>query len=133
MAQQKKLSGINIQFPISQLIVEGRKVVETRTYPIPAKYINQEMVLVETPGKKGKFKARMIAIVKFGESFRYENRKQFYADSGRHCVTPESVWAWTDSKGKWGWPVTVVKVFKTPISPKKRTGIQYTTGLRIPG
>ena len=33
MGKKKSYVGINIQFPISQLIVDGKKTIETRTYP----------------------------------------------------------------------------------------------------
>lgn len=49
--KKRTLCGINIQFPISQLIVDGSKTIETRTYPIPDHYIGKEMILIETPGK----------------------------------------------------------------------------------
>jgi hypothetical protein len=73
----KLLPGINIQAPISSLIVSGQKVVETRTYKIPEKYLDKELYLVETPGKSGKFKARVIAIIKFTNCFQYKNIKEF--------------------------------------------------------
>lgn len=125
------LTGINIQFPISQLIIEGKKTIETRTYPIPENYINQEMALVETPGKSGKFKSRVIAVIKFGPSFQYKNKKVFYTDTPKHCVTSDSIWAWDDKKPKWGWPVKVIVILKNPIPLNKRSGIQYTKNISI--
>ena len=100
--------GINIQFPISNLIADGFKTVETRTYPIPKNYLNQEMYLVETPGKRGKFKARAIAIIKFTGCFEYLSKKEFRKDQTRHCVEKESLWDW-DEKAKWGWEVKLIK------------------------
>lgn len=129
--KKKTLTGINIQFPISSLILSGKKTIETRTYPIPAHYIGQEMALVETPGKEGKFKARAIAIIKFGPSFRYKSKTEFYADSSYHCVTPNSPWAWDAKKGKWGWPVQVIKILKNPKQISKRVGIKYTNNIEI--
>lgn len=129
---KKILTGINIQYPISQLIISGEKTIETRTYPIPPSYINQEMALVETPGKDGSFKSRIIAVIKFGPSIEYSSKKDFYADSIRHCVTPKSVWAWDNSKGKWGWPILYLKILKSPIPLRnKRLGIKYTKDLEI--
>jgi hypothetical protein len=124
-------SGINIQFPISNLILSGKKTIETRTYPIPSHYINQEIILVETPGKSGKFKSRAIAIIKFGPSFEYKSKKDFYSDTIRHCVTSDSPWAWDAKKGKWGWPVQIIKTFRAPIIIKKRLGIKFTKNLEI--
>ena len=113
--EKKLYTGINIQWPISQSIFLGDKTIETRTYPLPQKYLNQEMLLVETPGPKGKFKARIIAIIKFTTCFKYKSKKSFYEDYSRHLVDKDSPWSWQE-KDKYGWRVEVVK----KISPYKR-------------
>lgn len=129
MEGKKEYSGINIQWPISELILSGKKTIETRTYPIPKKYLNEEMILIETPGKKGKFKSRMRAIIKFTDCFEYKSKSSFYRDSARHCVTPNSEWAWQPERGKWGWIVVVVKVFESPMALQKRSGIKFSSGI----
>jgi hypothetical protein len=128
---KKTFSGVNIQYPISRDILDGSKTIETRTYPLPQKYIGQPLALIETPGSKGKFKARIVGIVEFGESFQYENAEAFYADVARTKVDRDSLWAWKDEKPKWGWPVKVIKLFDTPIIPNKRPGIVFATGLEL--
>ena len=125
------ISGINIQAPWTTLLLDGKKTIETRTYPIPKHYIDQELVIIETPGKKGKFRSRMIGLIVFGESFRYESSTEFYADFSRHFVTKESAWAWHNTKPKWGWPVQVVKQFKKAIPLEKRGGIKFTKNIKI--
>ena len=95
-------------------------------YPIPDDYIGKEMALVETPGKSGNFKSRIIAIVQFGQSFKYNSKSEFYRDADKHCVTENSLWAWDSKKGRWGWPVKVICAFTHPIATKKRLGIKYT-------
>src|SRR5262245_57207558 len=89
-------SGINIQWPISRLILSGEKTIETRTYPIPKKYIGMDMLLIETPGKRGAFKARIVGIIKFQDSFYYESKNEFLKDVGLHFVDEKSEWGWTD-------------------------------------
>lgn len=131
MKNKKTYTGINIQYPISQLILSGEKTIETRTYPIPKKYIGQEMLMIETPGKSGKFKARIIAIIRFDECFKYLNSREFYKDVKRHCVTPDSPWAWSDEKPKWGWSLNVIRLMK-PRNLRKRSGIVFSTGLSLP-
>lgn len=127
---KKTYSGINIQWPISELILSGKKTIETRTYPIPPHYLNKEMILIETPGKKGKFKARMRGIIVFTDCFEYKSKAAFYRDSKKHCVTPDSEWAWKD-KPKWGWEVSVRKVFDNPPPLQKRTGIKFSQAIAI--
>ena len=128
----KTYTGINIQYPISSLILSGEKIIETRTYKIPDKYLNQEMLLIETPGKEGKFKARVAAIIKFTECFKYKSKTQFYNDKKRHHVSEDSVWEWK-KKDKWGWKVSVIKIFTPPkeLPHKMKKGIVYTTDIII--
>lgn len=125
----KTYTGINIQWPISRLILSGQKTVETRTYPIPAKFLNKEMILIETPGKLGRFKSRMCAIIKFTDCFEYDSRESFYEDSSRHRVDPNSPWAYDEAKGKWGWEVEVCRLISPHGAINKRIGIKYTTNL----
>jgi len=122
-------TGINIRYPISRLILEGSKSVETRTYPIPKHYIGRTLLMVETPGTTGKFKARIVAKITFGESFRYASKAAFYRDISRHQVGPDSPWAWIESKPKWGWPIKKVERLRTPIQTRKRLGIKFTKDL----
>lgn len=122
-------SGINIQYPISRLIVGGTKTIETRTYPIPKEYIGQKLLLIETPGTTGSFKARIIGTVVFGESFEYRSRSEFYKDSARHCVTPDSPWKWNSQKPKFGWPVLKCSLFAKPYLLNKRKGIKFTRNI----
>ena len=125
----KSYTGINIQYPISGEILAQKKTIETRTYPIPQKYIGKTLLFVETPGTKGKFKSRIVAKIVFAESFPYKSKSEFYADVGRHLVTSSSPWAWSDDKPKWGWVVKKITLLKTPVALKKRIGIKFTNGL----
>ncbi len=123
---KRTYSGINIQYPISRLILSGDKTVETRTYRIPSKYIGVPLLLVETPGVSGEFRSRAIALITFDESFRYANKSEFYEDFKRHLVDRNSPWAWVSSKGKWGWPILNVSPLRTSLPIKKRLGIKFT-------
>ena len=126
---RSKYVGINIQFPISKEILAGGKTIETRTYPIPPAYLGVTLLMVETPGKTGRFKSRIVARIRFSKCFLYRSKKQFYADSNKHRVTPESPWAWQD-KPKWGWIIESVVPLAKP-RPAGRIGIRYTKCLEI--
>ena len=126
---QKTKPGINIQFPISSLIVSGEKTVETRTYKIPEHYLNQEIYLIETPGKKGIFKARAVAIIKFTNCFKYKNKKEFHLDFLNHKVEKGSEWDWRE-KDKWGWEVKLIKKIP-PIEIMQSRGIVFTKDIVI--
>lgn len=127
----KEYSGINIQWPISAKILSGEKTIETRTYPIPNKYIGRELILIETPGKRGKFKSRMIGIIRFTRCFRYEKFEDFHRDQERHLVGPDSDWAWNPNKEKWGWETEVIDVFASPKPLQKRSGVRFSTGIKL--
>lgn len=129
--KRRLIPGINIQWPISELIMNRKKIIETRTYPLPEHLIGKELAVIETPGRKGKFKARVIGVVKFQRSFQYKTKKDFYADSAKHCVTPESEWKWVASKQKWGWPVTVVAKLNAPTLPPKSRGIIFASNCSV--
>lgn len=129
-AKKQRVVGINIQYPISRLILDGSKTVETRTYAIPPSYVGQTMAIIETPGAKGHFAARIVGIIVFGESFKYESKAAFYKDVARHKVTPDSPWRWGD-KPKFGWPILKVSRFKTPKPAPANKGIRYTANLEI--
>ncbi|MGZ3797670.1 MAG: hypothetical protein ACXVB1_14965 [Pseudobdellovibrionaceae bacterium] len=131
MAKKKTFIGINIQYPISRLILDGSKTIETRTYPIPNAYVGQEMVIIETPGKHGDFKARLVGTVIFGECFKYPNKKDFYQDTLKHRVDPDSEWKWVDGNPKWGWVVTSVTSFSKPLPAPEKKGIKYTKNIKL--
>lgn len=126
--KRKKFTGINIQYPISDLILNGKKKIETRTYPIPEKLIGLPLLIIETPGKSAKFSSRIVGIIIFEGSFKYEDEKAFYKDSPLHFVDKNSPWKWT-SKGKWGWKITSVKKFKFQYDAPRKKGIVYTNNI----
>lgn len=127
---KKTYTGINIQWPISELILNREKTIETRTYPIPEKYLNQDMLMIETPGKNGKFQSRIVAIIKFTSCVKYKDQKEFYSHTNKHKVTKDSIWAWKDGD-KYGWKLEVIKVFNRPITFNKPKGIVYTNNISI--
>ena len=94
-------------------------------------YLEQEMLMIETPGNSGRFKARIVAIIRFDECFQYKNSREFYRDVKRHCVTPDSPWAWNDEKPKWGWRVIILERFSVNPKIKKRLGIRFTLDIGL--
>lgn len=130
MVKKRILTGINIQWPISEKIISREKVIETRTYPIPEHLLGKEMALIETPGKTGKFKSRITAIIKFTECKRYRNKDEFYEDSNLHLVQKNSDWAWKD-KTKYGWKVEIVEILTPSILFEGKKGIVYTKNIKL--
>jgi hypothetical protein len=138
MSKTTILPGINIQWPWSQLIASGIKTVETRKYPIPEKYIDRPLALIETPGPRGKKeagieKARIIGVITFSESFEYKTVKQWRDDYERHCVpTNDPQFTYTKGTPKWGWEVASVIQFTRPIKAPTKKGIVFATSCSVP-
>jgi hypothetical protein len=131
MKLNKTYTGINIQWPISDLIISLKKTIETRTYQIPTKLIGKELLLIETPGKTKEFKSRIRGIIVFNDCFKYETPEEFYLDSHMHCVLPDSLWAWKDIP-KYGWRISSFRPTKI-IELHCQKGIIYTHNLNLDG
>jgi hypothetical protein len=127
------LPGINIQAPWAEVILSGQKVIETRFYPIPAKWVGQPLAVIETPGKARGFKSRIAGFVLFEHSWCYANKAAFAQDRARHLVDPDDpLFGWRqDSKPKWAWPVRWVEVYAQSLPPGFRTGIRYACAVEI--
>ena len=123
----KKLPGINVQQPWARLLLSGEKTIETRTYPITDKYINQDMWLIETPGKEGGFRARVIGRICFSGSKEYHTQQDFYNDSRSHLIDKSDLsYAWKEGKRKFGWIVKTVAPISQFTPPFPR-GIVYVS------
>jgi hypothetical protein len=127
------LPGLNIQAPWAQAIVSGRKVIETRFYPLPAKWIGQPLVIIETPGKTGRFKRRIAGVVVFAKSWCYADKASFARDYVKHLVDPDdAMFGWRDdSHPKWAWPIHWAVAYAQPLPPGFRAGIRYARAVEI--
>lgn len=127
------MTSLNIQSPWSFLLINGDKSVETRSYPLPKKYEGVELALVETPGKYGKFKARIIGTITFSHSFRYESKQGWINDYNRHKVEDgDEFCGWKHNKDKFGWVVSQINKFDNHISAPKKKGIVFTKNCTVP-
>ena len=125
------MTGLNIQAPWSTLLINGLKSVETRSYHLPQKYEGVELYVVETPGKLGKFKARVIGTITFSHSFKYSTKTDWINDYNRHLVSQDDpLYNWND-KPKYGWVVCSVKKFDEPLDISGKRGIIFTNNLKL--
>lgn len=126
------MTGLNIQTPWSELLINGVKTVETRSYPLPEKYVGEELALIETPGRYGRFKARIIGTITFSHSFKYPDQKAWQDDHNRHCVAiDDPIYNWKDDKPKYGWVVCSVNKFDEPLDISGKRGIIFTNNLKL--
>lgn len=123
--RDKKLPGLNVQAPWARLLLEGTKTIETRTYPLPEKYLGQDLWLIETPGRLGKFKARVIGVIRFSDCKEYESATAFYEDSDLHLIEVGSQdYEWRSGVQKFGWVVASARKTVEFVAPSPR-GIVY--------
>ena len=126
------MTGINIQSPWSHLLVNKEKCVETRSYPLPEKYIGEELAIIETPGKSGGFKARIIGAITFSHSFKYPNKQTWEDDYLRHLVkNNDNMFGWNEDKDKYGWVVSNVTKLDEPQSAPEKKGIIFTLDCQV--
>src|SRR6185437_495894 len=128
----KIIPGLNVQSPWAELIVSGRKTIETRHYPLPTKYLHVELAVIQTPGSAnpGK-KAQIVGTVVFSRCITYGSKQEWKADYRRHLV-PENdkAFGYNSNKPKWGWVVKRVTTFPATVAPPKRRGIRFTQACR---
>lgn len=125
------MTGINIQIPWSFLLINGDKTVETRSYPLPKKYERVELALIETPGKYGRFKSRIIGTITFSHSFQYPDKQAWIDDYNRHKVEEgDEFFYWNENKPKYGWVVSDINKFDKPKNILCRKGIIFTTNIQ---
>lgn len=131
------LPGLHVQWPWSRLLIQGKKIVETRHYPLPEKYIGVELAVIETPGLRGKKEAginqaRIIGTIIFSGSFQYRNKSSWLKDNTRHLVEPsDPLYGYKPNKVKWGWEVASVNELSEYLPPPKRRGIVFANGCSI--
>ena len=132
-SQTVTLPGMNIQAPWVEAIVSGRKVIETRFYPMPRKWIDQPLAIIETPGKARHFKRRIAGLVLFEPSWCYADKAAFARDRTKHLVDPDDPrFGWQeDGKPKWAWPIHWVEVYQQPLPAGFRAGIRYARAVEI--
>lgn len=121
----KSLAGINIQTPWAELLINGQKTVETRSYRLPQRLEGVELAVIETPGKSAKFKSRIIGTIVFSHSFQYQNEGHWAFDYERHCVHITNEYGWKSNKPKFGWVVQSVSKLDCPVDPPEKRGIVY--------
>lgn len=132
------LDGINIQWPWSELLVSGKKTVETRSYPLPEKLRGVEIAIIETPGPSGKreagiSKARIIGTIIFADSYEYKSKQQWLNEHGLHLVEPtDKQFRFIKTKKKYAWTVGLVRRLNQSVAPPAKRGIVLAKNCKVP-
>ena len=134
----RKIRGLNIQWPWSEELILGRKTIETRSYPLSEEYMDMEIAVIETPGKKGKkeagiTKARIIGIIKFSGCKQYKSLSEWKKDKSKHLVSlSDPDYAFHSDKPRWGWIVSSITRFPEPLPAPTKKGIVWALGCKVP-
>jgi hypothetical protein len=137
MSRYKIIDGINIQWPWSELLASGKKIIETRSYALPERLRGVELAIIETPGKNGKRdagikSARIIGTIIFEKCYRYRSRGHWLKDRRKHCVPPDnSLFGFNYEKEKWGWVVKKVEKLDMPVPPPAKRGIIFAKNCKL--
>jgi len=132
------IPGINIQWPWSKLLLDGTKYVETRGYPLPKKYLNVPLAIIETPGPRGRkeggiITSRIIGLITFCECYPYESEEHWRSEKALHRVpTNDPYFSFVQGHPKWAWKVSKVYHFSESIPAPSRRGIKFTLACKIP-
>jgi hypothetical protein len=127
------LTGVNIQWPWSRLLLDGKKTVETRKYSLPSKYRNVPLAIIETAGPRGLkeagiTRAQIVGVILFSDSFRYASYSEWLNDIRRHRVSPtDSSFAWDGKQDRWGWVVEKVIAVDAVSAPPSPRGIVFAS------
>lgn len=127
-----KHPGINVQAPWARLLLDQKKQIETRTYPLPEKYVGKDLWLIETPGPLGKFKARVVGVIRFSGSKEYRSKAEFETDVDLHLIHQDNQdYRWRVGVKKFGWIVDRVSRIEEFVAPVPR-GIVYASPFEAP-
>lgn len=112
------MKGINIndsQTPWTELILSGRKTIETRKTNSLRPYINQRVGIIRT----GKGQAHLVGYMTVGEPKIYNTVEEFRADEPLHQVAAGNEYDWDGPK--YGYPIYNVQ--RTEPKPITSRGI----------
>ena len=134
------LRGLNIQWPFSQLLLNGTKLEEVREYPLNYRGIaktQEEVFIVETKGPSvckernaishgiqiaaRPSTAQIVGTIRFACSQPYYDKQTFHEARCRHRIKAGSQFDWDDHHPIYGWRVDSVRALTVPI-PVGRTG-----------
>ena len=133
MTKELVIAGINIQSPWAELLLEGKKTIETRAYALPPKYWGKDLALIRTPGSSKELRSEIIGIIRFESCFKYSSKDEWTSDLKKHLVPIDHPqFKFLISKPKFGWKVTQVKRLRRAIIPPKPRGIVFASNCKIP-
>ena len=131
------LRGLNLNHKWADLIYEGQKRIELRTYPI-GNYVEEPLWIISTPGEdKSWGKAKITGMILFKGCIKYKSLKHVHEDVARHCVEESSRFFMPKRKADsedttyYGWKIARVLKFAEPREGPDTKGMIGCQSLRL--
>ncbi len=110
-AESGRLFGLEMQAPWADLVLQGKKEIETRSYPLPPSLLYKHVAIIESESSSCNVSGlsdcvtlieggspRIVGTVVFSECFEYKSGRQWDADYERHLVEKGSSFGWPQRK-----------------------------------
>jgi hypothetical protein len=124
------LPGLNIQEPWCGIILNGKKIIETRGYDCPSQYVGKIIGAVATQRSAGP-KSALTGLIRIKATKQYLSENDFGKDVKKHLVDKDSQYWFSQESEKWGWEVEVIAVLREPLKIKNKRGIVWSRGLLV--
>ena len=138
--------GLEMQYPWGKLLLDGRKVIETRAYNLPSALIGKRIEILQS--KSGKDKVSAVGNIVSGEEeikkvvenvgwvifdrvILYDGREKFESDERKHLVPRDSGYGWKDdTRMIYGWVVKKAVEYDNKVTNKQRTVVKIARRMR---
>eukprot|EP00536_Pseudo-nitzschia_multiseries_P009455 jgi/Psemu1/325650/estExt_fgenesh1_pg.C_2640001 len=128
--ENDKVYGLELQKPWAGAVVDGKKLIETRSYTLPPSLIGRKIMIIESASGQAGVSGlgnhlslsnqegdgtKVIGWCIFSSVKKYTTGNEFRKEENLHLVTPDSGYGWKDGKMKqniYGWVVTKYHRYK---------------------
>ena len=123
---------LELQHPYSDHVVNGSKIIETRSYEIPPPLLGRNIRVLESDqGTAGSSSlgddieehcesCRIIGTIKISRCWQYRSKEDWGCDASKHLVPIDSAYGWNEKIPKFGWEIIEYQKYDTPIRPQLR-------------
>jgi hypothetical protein len=117
---------LEVQQPWSRFLLEGKKTIEARAYPLPEPLIGRRILLLESEDQSSSHSAlpdrfqtsRIVGSVIFSRVHIYSSAEEFCADERSHRVPATSAFGWKENTERlYGWQISFATKFVERVDP----------------
>jgi predicted transcriptional regulator len=120
---------LEVQSPFSQLILSGKKNIETRAYPLPLELIGIKILLCESQAgengiscigdevDKAKEGIKIVGEICISHCKEYKSQDEWDSERENHRVPEGSSYGWspTEEGRRYGWIIDKVVTYENPL------------------